>query len=404
MSSFFSKLISPFKKKKKLTDVEKLLEYIKNGSSEDKMDFRNGFYKGINLDIQFLRNYGGMVKLVGIDLSGSDFSDSNLESVNFSFSNLSNCNLSNSNLSGADLVNANLSNCNLSNSILNDAYLNGANLSNANLSNAELFDTKMKDTNFSYADLTNSKAYVPLGFAKRLLKEAVSKNIKEMIEWVNIPSGRFLMGNSEREKGSSEFDSPHIVSLNTFKISKYEITFDQYDAFCEATNRKKPFDEGWGRGNRPVINVNWFDATDFANWLGCRLPTEAEWEYACRAGTITAFNTGESIDSSQANFKPDDDMGIFIGMTLPVGSFAPNNWGLYDMHGNVNEWCSDWYSPYSTNEFYNPKGGSSGLLRIFRGGSWVNNKENCGSSFRGAFLPEYCEDGNTGIRLATFRF
>jgi formylglycine-generating enzyme required for sulfatase activity len=205
---------------------------------------------------------------------------------------------------------------------------------------------------------------------------------------VDIPAGTFMMGSPENEEERSYIEGPqHQVTLSGFKMSKYEVTFDQYDAFCEATSRSKPSDDGWGRGNRPVINVSWNDATDFAQWMGCRLPTEAEWEYACRAGTSTSFNTGDCLSTAQANYDGNDPYsncikGSYLERTQPVGSYAPNAWGLYDMHGNVWEWCSDWYDIYSSFPQTNPTGPASGSFRVLRGGSWYGYGRFCRSANR----------------------
>ncbi len=211
--------------------------------------------------------------------------------------------------------------------------------------------------------------------------------IKPDIQWVSIPAGTFTMGSPANEFGRETGETQHSVTISTFRMSKFEITFDQYDMFCDATGRHKPNDAGWGRGNRPVVNVTWSDAKAFADWMNCRLPTEAEWEYACRAGTTTPFNTGENILTSEANYDgtyPYNNFkqGELRGKTLPVGSFQPNAWGLCDMHGNVWEWCQDWLAQYSIDPQTNPKGPSNGNLHIGRGGSWKNMAQRCRSAYR----------------------
>ncbi|MDR2913223.1 MAG: SUMF1/EgtB/PvdO family nonheme iron enzyme [Tannerella sp.] len=218
---------------------------------------------------------------------------------------------------------------------------------------------------------------------------ATSPKTKIPIEWVDIPAGTFTMGSPASEAERRDNETQHQVTLNEFKMSKYAITFDQYDAFCEATGRNKPSDSGWGRGKHPVINVSWDDATAFAQWLGggCRLPTEAEWEYACRAGTTTPFHTGNNLTTSQANYHGDypyknNTKGEYRGKTLPVGSFSSNAWGLHDMHGNVWEWCQDWYYDYPTGAVNNPKGPSSGTFRVLRGGGWDFGGRHCRSAAR----------------------
>ena len=210
-------------------------------------------------------------------------------------------------------------------------------------------------------------------------KERYKMEEKVNIEWVKIPAGTFKMGSPKSDLLKSIDECQHQVSLSAFEMSKYQITCEQYDKFCEVTGRSstlyyedKYVDPNVSRrsfpaeGNAaynqkerakyPVINVNWYDASAFAEWIGARLPTEEEWEYACRAGTTTVFNTGNIITTEQANFGGDhDDLSIYNSVVnekrchlVPVGSFQPNAWGLYDMIGNVNEWCSDFYKGYSS--------------------------------------------------------
>jgi formylglycine-generating enzyme required for sulfatase activity len=228
---------------------------------------------------------------------------------------------------------------------------------------------------------------------------------KPEIEMASIPAGTFTMGSPVSEVNRESDETQFQVTLSAFKMSKYEITFAQYDAFCEATSREKPNDNDWGRGNHPVINVSWYDATAFAEWMGCRLPTEAEWEYACRAETTTPFSTGSNLTSSQANYDSNNQYntnakGEYREITLPVGSFAPNAWGLYDMHGNVWEWCSDWYSEYPLSNQTNPKGPLSGSYRMYRGGSWSYDAFYCRSAYRNYIAPDL-RDYGIGFRLVS---
>ncbi|OQW42323.1 MAG: hypothetical protein A4S08_01235 [Proteobacteria bacterium SG_bin4] len=204
-----------------------------------------------------------------------------------------------------------------------------------------------------------------------------------------IPSGIFIMGSPENESYRRNSEGPRfqVHIRQSFAMGVYVVTFTEYAIFCETTNRKLPIDNGWGRENRPVINVTWYDAQAYCTWLReqtgqlYRLPSEAEWEYACRAGTQTPFYTGEAIDSAHANFN------AIHGKTLPVGSFPPNAFGLYDMHGNVLEWTEDcWHKDYrealSDGMAWLNKNDGDCNRRVARGGSWFDELQLLRSAYR----------------------
>lgn len=239
-------------------------------------------------------------------------------------------------------------------------------------------------------------------------------------EFVVIPPGSFLMGAPASEEGSWPDERPqHEVRFDyAFALGKYPVTFEEWDAALRAgAELHKPDDEGWGRGKRPVINVSWQDAQAYLAWLNerlglsgsndrYRLPSESEWEYACRAGTTSRYSTGHSISTDEANFDGETKLGPFkFGTyrqrTVPVGSFLPNAFGLHDMHGNVYEWCADvWNETYANA----PNDGSAwltgdGSFRVLRGGSWLSGPTPLRSAFRNRDVPLRRYSGH-GFRVA----
>lgn len=196
------------------------------------------------------------------------------------------------------------------------------------------------------------------------------------MDFVFFKGGTFLMGDIYKQDSMAK--PPHKVTVEDFYIATHEVTFEQYDKFCEETKRPKADDEGWGRGKRPAINVNWNDAVAFTEWLSrkskkkFRLPSEAEWEFAARGGGKVQqdFPWGSRVGNNLANCKECGSQWD-NQKTAPVGSFAPY-FGLYDMVGNVYEWCLD-----SKHANYQgaPSDGSPWIDpdqddRMYRGGSW----------------------------------
>lgn len=221
---------------------------------------------------------------------------------------------------------------------------------------------------------------------------------------VTIPAGSFIMGSSADETGHWENEGPeHRVTISEpFALGRFEVTFDEYDQFVRAVGRDLPPDFGEGRGRRPVNNVSWTEAHAYCTWLGdqtgqsYRLPSEAEWEYAARAGTTSRYAFGDEISNQEANFGDEHQQAI------DVGSYAANAWGLHDMHGNLAEWVEDrWHSTYAAA----PSDGSAwtidppGSERVFRGGSWNDGERDVRSAARYPFDPH--AKGNVfGFRCA----
>ena len=198
-------------------------------------------------------------------------------------------------------------------------------------------------------------------------------------EMITIPAGTFQMGDLDRNGDDNEHPVHKVIMRDNLALSKTEVTFADYDLFALSTGRPLPQDNGWGRANRPVINISWNDANAYAHWIRqqtgqpYRLPSEAEWEYAARAGSPTQYSWGNEVGT---NLAACDDCGsAFDGeKTAPTGSFPANSFGLHDMHGNVYEWVSDCYNP---NYDQAPTDGSSWDVgqcndRVMRGGSWYD--------------------------------
>lgn len=259
------------------------------------------------------------------------------------------------------------------------------------------------------------------------------------LKLVLIPAGKFLMGSPEKERlrARDQFRQREVTITKDFYLGCCEVTRRQFAAFVrDAGYRTQAEKEGWAfawdgkkwdkikgaswknvgfdqRDDHPVICVSWNDAVAFCNWLSSktgkavRLPTEAEWEYCCRAGTETAYCWGDDPDQGKGWCNAADKTGkrefrswrTFAWedgyvLTAPVGTFRANGFGLHDMHGNVSEWCSDWYDKsYANAKNVDPKGPDSGTLRVLRGGSWLSSPGRCRCAFRSGSTPlgSYCD-------------
>jgi formylglycine-generating enzyme required for sulfatase activity/flavodoxin len=264
------------------------------------------------------------------------------------------------------------------------------------------------------------------------VSEPPTREIEVPENFVLIEGGTFTMGSPESEAWRGDDETQHTVTVSDFYMSIYEVTQEEYQEIME--NNPSTF----SGENLPVEGITWFDAIAYCNarseaegltpvytidgrdvtWdrsaNGYRLPTEAEWEYACRAGTTTPFNTQTSIGAEEANYygrypyeiennyfsqsNLETKPGQYRETTVPVGSFAPNDWGLYNMHGNVREWCWDYYGAYSAESPTDPTGPASGSLRVNRGGGWNDYAKHLRSAYRAATPPNNVSF-NLGLRL-----
>lgn len=257
-----------------------------------------------------------------------------------------------------------------------------------------------------------------------------------------IPGGTFSMGDIMQDSLYPDERPLHRVVLRDFYLAASETTFEEFDAFCTASGRALPSDNGWGRGQQPVFHTDWYDAVEYCNWLstknglqpcytidksqrdscnthpedtkkwmvvfqpkanGYRLPTEAEWEFAARAfvpekglvqggGPVRFANGTDVADPAALNFRADSAFrkkyaitGLFRQKTIPINALPPNPLGLYQMSGNVFEWCQDWYGEhwydYSDNSTA-PQGPKKGSTKVARGGSWYSQAAFCRTTYR----------------------
>jgi len=283
-----------------------------------------------------------------------------------------------------------------------------------------------------------------VAFGQEIEGKQVDKDIGEM---VLVKGGTFLMGCTKEQGGDCQEDEMPVrkVVVHDFYIGKYEVTFDEYDVFCEDMERKEQPDWNFGRDKYPVIGVYWYDAVEYCNWLsereglepcykidkenkdlnnkneeddmkwtvecdftknGYRLPTEAEWEYAARGGRASkgykwAGTSKEEEVGAYGNYWWNRG-GDSYDYTKPVGRYRPNELGIYDMSGNVWEWCWDWYAPYILEDevriYREVRGATSGVHRVLRGGCWDNSFSSARVSKRGKFSANFLYSG-FGFRL-----
>ena len=276
----------------------------------------------------------------------------------------------------------------------------------------------------SWGRMNEWNAEVVQGFLNQFQKVPADKQptaVKMLAGLIPLDGGAFLMGSPEGEANRDEDERQHEVTLSPFRIHKFCVTNAEYELFDPRHKSHRwyegphPTVEKTGNPSAdddcPVVMVTWYDAWCFAQWTGNRLPTEAEWEYSCRGGASSyqVFHYGDTLSYRQANFdgrypygdaeKSDD----YLKYTTPVGSYEENGFGLYDMHGNVWEWCQDWYSEgfYATDQGKrsDPVNEGAASARVLRGGSWYNFGWDCRSANRHRIVPGH-RYHIVGFRLA----
>jgi len=244
-----------------------------------------------------------------------------------------------------------------------------------------------------------------------------SPNRKPGFEAVYVLGGVFTMGSTG---GNTDETPTRSVTVSDFYLGKYEVTFEEYDQFCQKTGRKKPNNQGSVRGKKPAVNVKWLDAVAYCNWLslsnnltpcysingknvtcnwsanGYRLPTEAEWEYAAKGGNKSNGYMYAGSDDLSSVAWYNNNSG---SKTQPVGGKLANELALFDMSGNVWEWCWDWKGNYDSNAATDPKGPSRGGVRVFRGGGWADNSFYCRTTVRYSGTPDH-QSYSVGFRVA----
>lgn len=251
----------------------------------------------------------------------------------------------------------------------------------------------------------------------------MAQNLNSKNNMVGIKGGTFVMGSPESEDWREDDEVQHVVTLSDFYISRYEVTQAEYKTIMGKNPSESKISD-----NNPVESVTWYDAINFCNKLsesenltpcyringeevtwnknanGYRLPTESEWEYACRAGTKTPFNTENSPSPEEANYyghypymiednyfsteNLETQPGRYRQQSVVVNSFTANKLGLFNMHGNVSEWCWDLYADYPSSTQINPSGAEDGFLRVCRGGGWNDFAKHMRSAFRSAQSPD----------------